>query len=165
MENQSLLTKLGQWHQKIDAFFDGSFQRNKSNMACADGCDKCCKVERSVFSIEAELIREHVKDNPILESSENEPGQCAFLTNGRCSVYAVRPSICRSHGLVLQQDDGISHCELNFLKGLPPKQDWLGGQMADTVLSTMQIAHEKNGGRAERISLRELWRELTTSAN
>lgn len=89
-------------------------------------------------------------------------GQCAFLYDGRCSIYEARPSICRSHGLVLMTESGVSHCELNFTDELPPKEDWLSSKTADTVLSTLQIGFEKSGGESERVDLRSLWRELTS---
>ncbi len=74
-------------------------------------------------------------------------------------------SICRSHGLALLTDSGVSHCELNFNEELPAKEDWLSQNTADTVLSTLQIAYEKAGHSAERVSLRLLWRELTSGNN
>src|SRR5690606_12272526 len=140
-----LLEKLGEWHAKLEAFFDKVHKNNQTQMKCASGCDKCCRVERTVFGIEADLIRTYVGSNPISKTTESEVNVCAFLENGRCSIYPVRPSICRTHGLVLRHGDEISHCDLNFVEELPPKEDWLSGDTADTVLSTLQIAYERSG--------------------
>lgn len=159
---QELLLKLNQWHEKLDAFFAQSFAKNASKMKCAEGCDLCCQVERSVFAIEAQAIRQYVAAHGLAQTQENQLGHCAFLKDGKCSVYGARPSICRTHGLVLKHQEGHSHCDLNFTQGLPPTQDWLSSETADTVLSTLQIAYEKQTGDSERISLRELWRELTS---
>lgn len=161
MKNE-LLNKLQQWHAKLAQFFDQSFARNQHNMACAQGCDRCCHVERSVFTIEADLIRKFVLERKPSLPDNAQAGRCAFLAfDGKCSVYEVRPSICRSHGLVLKHAESLSHCELNFLDGLPEREDWLASETADTILSTLQIAYEKAGATSERVALYDLWRELT----
>ncbi len=164
MNEKAILDQLKVWHQKLSGFFEQSFVKNQTLMKCSSGCDKCCLVERSVFPIEAELIRRYVATNPIENRAESAVGSCAFLELGRCTVYDVRPSICRTHGLVIQQEDGISHCELNFTSQLPPKSDWMSGKTSDTVLTTLQIAFEKTGAGSSRVELRKLWRELTKEA-
>ncbi|MBH47191.1 MAG: hypothetical protein CME71_03370 [Halobacteriovorax sp.] len=156
---QQLLVNLKQWQQKLSNFFSASMAKNSRHMKCGEGCSACCHVERTVFPIEAELIRQTY---PRLSArQESAPGQCAFLLEGSCTIYDARPSICRSHGLALLTDSGVSHCELNFTEELPPKEDWLSQNTADTVLTTLQIAYEKAGYPHERVSLRLLWRELT----
>ena len=165
MNKELVLDQLKSWHQKLSQFFEQSFVKNQSLMKCASGCDQCCRGERSVFSVEAELIRRHIKQYPLSPRPENPAGICAFLDNGQCTIYEVRPSICRTHGLVIQQEDGISHCELNFEKTLPDKSDWLSGKTSDTVISTLQIAYEKLDEGESRIELRRLWCELTKEAN
>lgn len=162
---QQLLEKLGEWHAKLEAFFDQAFKQSRGQMKCASGCDQCCRVERTVFGIEADLIRAYVATNSLPSKPESEANTCAFLDQGHCTIYHVRPSICRTHGLVLKHGAEISHCDLNFQDELPPKGNWLSSETADTVLATLQIAYERVGGEGRRISLRELWRELTKSAS
>ena len=89
-------------------------------VACASGCDFCCYSQVSIIPLEALLMDGFVKaqfsSNQIfalrgridrscamaagksfeqIHAMKNDR-PCVFLESGRCSVYQVRPSICRS---------------------------------------------------------------------
>gem|GEM_PF-771222 len=52
------------------------------------------------------------------ERTGEEEGNCIFLDKGLCTIYPVRPLICRTHGYpIVVQSDGevrVDHCPRNF---------------------------------------------------
>ncbi len=42
---------------------------------------------------------------------DNHDTVCPFLVSGRCSVYPVRPSICRGYGRMMRTDEGAFYCD------------------------------------------------------
>ncbi len=76
-------------------------------MKSCDGCrhevqtNACCTIVRATHT-EAKRIRRYVSDNAI-EWQVNEGNiQCGFLRDGQCSIYEVRPWICRAFGVIKQ---------------------------------------------------------------
>jgi Fe-S-cluster containining protein len=79
-------------------------------LACKEGCDNCCRVNKDIpvypielvgiywFSTEkaAQPIREILKKQ-LLSHTKSDP--CPFLINNSCSVYIVRPASCRQFGV------------------------------------------------------------------
>lgn len=69
-------------------------------VACRRGCSACCHYNVHLYPIEAELIEKHtgfkkVKGpHPVLDFT-GVP--CVFLKDGQCSIYDVRPMVCRKH--------------------------------------------------------------------
>jgi len=86
-------------------------------MQCAQGCASCCILE-SVTPLEASVIERFLQENPIPMSAplQERPETCIFLRDNACIIYAVRPIICRTHGLpLLYPERGeIEVCPLNF---------------------------------------------------
>lgn len=79
---------------------------------CAKGCSFCCHMNVAISSYEAELIGKTIGKAPIKISIKEmvkkfEHGDvdrleyvrtpCVFLKEGKCSIYTVRPSVCRTH--------------------------------------------------------------------
>jgi uncharacterized protein len=135
MTNQHLVTL----RKRVDAHFEAAVARTPAGFACREGCDRCCQVRFSVFEVEAAPIRRALAElervDPGLRERIREQGRdpgasaCALLVDGRCSVYAERPLICRSHGLPIatadpDDPDGpltLDHCPLNFVDLAPPR--------------------------------------------
>jgi Fe-S-cluster containining protein len=76
--------------------------------ACNAGCSHCCSMPTLIYQYEAEQLAEvsgrpFKKLNPrshtaVMARAVEFHGQvCPFLSQGRCSVYEVRPMICRLH--------------------------------------------------------------------
>ena len=93
---------------------------HQSHLACRAGCDLCC-MDYSIFPVEFysiadQLSKQNLKlDLPAVNKGEN----CAFLKDHKCTIYAERPIICRTHGLPLlyvneEEEWELSACELNF---------------------------------------------------
>jgi Fe-S-cluster containining protein len=92
---------------------------DSSHVACGPGCDRCCVVNVSVLAPESDAIAEYLRQtlSPSALCSQREKlntlynhtrwlddeeriisnHRCAFLdSHGSCSVYPVRPLLCRS---------------------------------------------------------------------
>ncbi|MBV8534911.1 MAG: YkgJ family cysteine cluster protein [Alphaproteobacteria bacterium] len=101
--------------------------RKEPGFACAAGCAWCCHQQVAVAPAEAVAIARHVLQNfppPALAALKSRlagldrrtrglgvarraelKAACAFLEDGRCTIYAVRPLRCRG---VYSRDAG--HC-------------------------------------------------------
>ncbi len=45
------------------------------------------------------------------EMFDNESTTCPFLFDGRCSIYPVRPLVCRSYGRMMRTEDDSLYCQ------------------------------------------------------
>ena len=45
------------------------------------------------------------------ELFDNESTTCPFLFDGRCSIYPVRPLVCRSYGRMMRTEDDSLYCQ------------------------------------------------------
>lgn len=79
------------------------------NSACRNGCSECCYQPVFLSPIEVVIISDYKRIsrlyNPIindkqsmLEAQKKYMGvKCPFLLNSKCSIYPVRPLVCRLH--------------------------------------------------------------------
>lgn len=85
---------------------------------CRKGCSSCCILE-SVFPVEAYIISSSLADRS--EPGEfrftETPGRCVFLKDDCCSIYSLRPVICRTHGYPVYVEGKADFCPENF-KGM-----------------------------------------------
>ncbi|MFV8756076.1 YkgJ family cysteine cluster protein [Nannocystaceae bacterium ST9] len=140
-----LRATLVQLRRRVDEHFDAALARTPSGFACREGCWSCCRPRFSVFEIEALGIREALAElDPELrervreQGRDAELGHCALLVEGRCSVYAQRPVICRSHGLAVMTDEGVvDHCELNYVGVEVPRASVLVLEAVNRPLGVM----------------------------
>jgi len=116
--------------RKLLAAVDGKCARQEAELAgqiaCKAGCHHCCRRIPTILPIERAWIRETAKANDgSIESvrpekdlrSDLHPGEplCGHLDAlGLCRIYAARPLICRTHGMLILSDDGLDHCPWNF---------------------------------------------------
>lgn len=103
-------------HNKIDNWFSQAVKEGSKRgkyIICKKGCSHCCHSEILVSEIEFELIAKFVKDfsvkfdKDLLEKQQLpmekfrqldwEDKKCVFLKNNTCSIYPVRPIVCRIH--------------------------------------------------------------------
>lgn len=95
-------------------------QQHAANITCQAGCSGCCLPGLSIFPVEAAAISlalaQLAEDNPALRQRVREQSQtalgdpetqehCPLLVDDLCSIYAVRPVICRSHGYPIHFQD------------------------------------------------------------
>lgn len=79
---------------------------------------KCC-MKFSVLPVEAALINETTRKVKLKQAGDDT--NCVLLLKDRCSIYDIRPIICRTQGLpiaYIDEDAGsieVSACQLNFV--------------------------------------------------
>jgi uncharacterized protein len=89
------------------------------HLACRAGCDQCC-MDFGLLPVEYHAILLEAGD--ALQHGRNDAGEgeCPFLTDHHCLIYAHRPIICRTQGLPLlflnDEQWELSACELNFTR-------------------------------------------------
>jgi hypothetical protein len=148
---------------KVDAFFDRVSARYAERLRCGEGCSSCCGFHLTVSPVEAAALEAGIATLPanvrrtLAERGRalaGAAGPCPALdSEGRCSVYAWRPIVCRTHGVPMrvpgdarlpvlgdgvgaagdEQTGGLAVCHLNF-EGLP-----LSDVDADCVLNLESI--------------------------
>jgi uncharacterized protein len=78
--------------------------------ACKSGCSHCCHIPVNLTKAEAEVLGKAIGRKPVPLASHTPPDQstefqpCSFLVDDDCSIYKDRPSVCRTH-LNMDQDD------------------------------------------------------------
>lgn len=115
---------------RLDAFSERVMRRYPDMLQCKLGCDDCCQRDLSLFPIEADGLVEQARSLPSeridqllvrarAALADDEAG-CPFLDatarGGACTVYPVRPVVCRSQGLpmLLPEQNSLSLCPHNF---------------------------------------------------
>ncbi len=155
---------------RVDDHFSRARARHAASMRCRTGCEACCHVRLTVFTIEAERIAEALRAleerDPDLRArirrQADDPthaDRCPLLVDGRCATYSERPLICRSHGLpVVADDDGervTSCCPLNFGDRPFPPDATLNLDAVNRPLAVMATVWD---GRGDRVCLADLAR-------
>ncbi len=100
--------------------------RLAARIGCRPGCSDCC-MAFSVLPLEAAFLAEALAGRTVRAAGQD--GRCGFLQDGLCTLYAVRPVICRTQGMALayidevRQSVEVSACPLNFPEDDPLDQD------------------------------------------
>ena len=99
-DNASAQAKLGRIYALVDEFAE----HRTPYVACRRGCADCCRMNVEVTSVEAARIAAGTGRpvRPLTQSKAHAPtefaGQpCPFLVDNACSIYALRPYVCRHH--------------------------------------------------------------------
>lgn len=160
-----------QLHENITQFFDRFHSKYRDEMKCGKGCSKCCVGGLTVFPTEAQYIADWVlglsepEQDELLKIWQNDVSRhvsrsdrCSFLINDICTIYPVRPVLCRGQGLPMRvratanqsEEDSenfeLSLCELNFSDEakIPAVSDWLDLDRVNVLLSVAQKYAEKS---------------------
>jgi Fe-S-cluster containining protein len=117
---------------------------SKAQHACASGCYFCCYLPVDVLAPEAFLIAVHLQQ--MLSRAElaalvyrlGTHGQqdfgarpCVFLADGRCSIYEVRPMVCRGYNSLSKE-----RCEAYYHDAsvdLTGTKDRVAGRLAEAM--------------------------------
>jgi len=121
---------VGQIAQLLDQAAN-HLQGGGARLACRTGCNFCCHLRVSVLPHEAialfrylqsrmpaaaaaaEQVRVRVRHN--VRTAPTAPRACAFLVDGECAAYEVRPSACAAYHSMSRE-----RCEQSFLDpGVP----------------------------------------------
>ena len=162
------LVLVAQLHQIVDELTAPLVQRHHGRLRCGRGCSACCTDGLTVFTLEAEHIRQ--RHAQLLEQGQPGPTTgCAFLDEqGACRIYADRPYVCRTQGLPLRWIEEQAPevfvelrdiCPLNApgepLEDLPKHDCWAIGPVEDK-LAQLQRAFDPDG-ELTRVPLRSLF--------
>ncbi len=155
--------------EKAEKEFERFFNKYKENMDCGRGCSSCCISGLNVFAWEASIItdwffdlspeeKENWKRSQALPSRPASGSQgdkaCAFLRQGECTIYEVRPSLCRTQGMALsyQQNEKVLRdwCPLNFKEegSEPLENDDLNLDALNQMLAKAQFLYEQENPEA-----------------
>lgn len=100
LENSSPKSKLRKVYKLVDELGEAA----TPFIACKKGCSACCKMNVSISSVEAEQIAKYTQKNirHLKRSIAHAIGHfsgiaCPFLIENVCSIYEVRPYMCRAH--------------------------------------------------------------------
>ncbi len=91
--------------------------RFSQTLQCRAGCTECC-MSFSVLPLEAAFIGKRLKEKQPTQKQEGTG--CMLLSGDLCSIYDIRPIICRTQGLPIAYIDDnsgcieVSACLLNF---------------------------------------------------
>ena len=131
-----------QVHQGMSATIDAL--PSKAQHACAPGCSFCCYLPVDVLAPEAFRIAAYLKQT----RSPGEMGEllyrlgahgqpdfgvrpCVFLADGHCSIYEVRPMVCRGYNsLSKERCEAYYHDASVDLKGT---KDRVAGRLAEAM--------------------------------
>ena len=104
---------------------DTIFEQQREYICCCEGCSSCCEegmypyseLEFRYLMIGFRQLSDEEKEQVISETKklleiykekncECFMHKCPFLINKKCSVYNYRGFICRTHGLITENDSG-----------------------------------------------------------
>lgn len=122
---ETVLGNYTQLVERVDALCRSIESALGEQITCSAGCSECCTAI-TLFPVEAAAIRTAVAALPANEAvavrrhvaGHADGERCPLLSHHRCLLYAVRPIICRTHGLpILFTEDTnqrVDCCPLNL---------------------------------------------------
>lgn len=116
-KTDEIITQYYKLRNYCDSFFEIVYSTFQSEMKCKKRCSLCCTLE-SVLVLEGSIITSYLEKHEPKSFLQKED-RCLFLDKGLCSIYPVRPIICRTHGLVLYDSEKstlASSCDLNYVE-------------------------------------------------
>lgn len=156
---------------------------------CKKGCGKCCEVAGTVQQLiateaEAIAIGKAAGREPILSAGRGLSGilfgvqkaaPCPFLEDGACTVYDVRPAVCRAYQCNgqdqwVKSEQAIVDCTkvaTGIIENSEPCADlraWFPEDVASAMARHDKIAFQFSGGKdstALLLSMRGYWDRMT----
>ena len=145
---------------KVDDFSGQMYSRYPTRFACRAGCDGCCQTERVVSDMEYDALAGAVAaleedTRARLAAAAEAAGPdapCPLLLDARCSVYAERPVVCRSHGMPILMEGKRDVCPLNeFELDALPSEHLLSVDTLTAILVAVNALYcQETGGDVER---------------
>lgn len=116
---RSISTEAAQWVREYNSFY-GSFNFG-DGIFCGDDPDA---VNPSEFAGRIAHTRYEMVINAF---NSEKPRKCPFLHKGLCSIYPVRPGMCRAHF----QTDNVNECVENHMRTGDPESRLLLNKLFD----------------------------------
>jgi Fe-S-cluster containining protein len=158
--------------EDVDLQCEKLTETHSIHLRCAPGCNKCC-MDFSIFPVEFFSILKENGNKKVNIRSVAFKGKCLFLIDGLCSIYELRPIICRTHGLPLismgEEEWELSYCELNFNSGDLPEfkdsntfpQDLFNSKLFLLNREFVNSLGDKRYSETDLLSLRDLAFKIT----
>ena len=141
-QDTTVLALVRQVHDDMTAAIEAL--PSKAQHACAAGCDFCCYLPVDVLTPEALRIAAYLEQTRSPEELATlvyrlgAQGQhdfgirpCVFLAKGRCSIYEVRPMVCRGYNSLSKERCEAYHHDASVdLKGT---KDRVAGRLAEAM--------------------------------
>jgi len=181
-----------------DTLTDWAVRRPSEPISCLTcTLHGCCKQQVMVGFYEGVLIADHLaktgRDTPKLRktlraSARAQDGlshsewfednrSCVFIADGRCSIYDVRPAVCRGHFVITPPDDCDGDGRVNYLSithaisdrcsefyqglaplmGLDPGAALYFGRLPRVVLRMLKAREAKTWGHWAKRVIRQGW--------
>lgn len=154
LEPDEALARYRELVAKVDATFAAIHSKHAAQMQCGRGCTSCCKPGLTVCAVENATIREYLSTHPVAPAGDRTDRCSMLASDGACTIYPVRPLVCRSHGAPLafkeQGQERRDVCPLNFatsaadagavLEALSP-QDCINLDTLNTLLALINKAY------------------------
>jgi Fe-S-cluster containining protein len=166
-----IINRYQQLRDYCDAFWDRVYKKYAVEFACAPGCATCCELP-SVNYLEAYLMAGIIETGPQQHAPTRAQGPCPFLANDRCTVYASRPLICRTHGLLLKSETYsyalTVSCPFNFTRSdtgaIDPAYVLAIDKISDNLARLNAAFCLLNDGTVKKAADRVLLRDLASGA-
>lgn len=103
-----------EFYKRLDKQIAKNITEHDIKLDCQKGCSHCCKLRVEIFGYEAVAIAKYIQDtfsdedkevciSKLNEASIKAKGlqpethfvPCAFLKDNSCSIYEMRPAMCR----------------------------------------------------------------------
>jgi Fe-S-cluster containining protein len=140
--NTAVLQLAEQVHRRMSATIDAL--PSKAQHACAPGCFFCCYLPVDVLAPEAFRIAAHLQQTRwpgelaeleyrlgVYSQHDFGTRPCVFLAHGHCSIYQVRPMVCRGYNsLSKERCEAFYHDASIDLRGT---KDGVAGRLAEAM--------------------------------
>ena len=82
------------------------------NGECPENCGRCCTDFLPISDYEVNVIKKYIKKKSLHPINGDESDKCPFLQDtGRCSIYSIRPEICRKFACNRSGVAGFNHSD------------------------------------------------------
>lgn len=96
--------------EKLYSFMGVLYKHVNKYTPCKKGCSDCCSYYVTISDIEIQFIEKNNKKikrkKQFNTDSKGVGTPCLFLEKGVCSIYELRPYVCRRH-VVFAPDNGV----------------------------------------------------------
>jgi Fe-S-cluster containining protein len=138
------LSLAASFQSHLDKVIQKALEKTEYKISCRKGCCFCCYQHVEISDHEAQLILEWCRDKKIKIDWEylkkqisytrnnwinQEHKKCVFLKKGLCSIYDIRPMVCRKYFVTSEPED----CKMDVLREVSVFAD----MEAETVVSAI----------------------------
>lgn len=134
--DKSIYKTVKEFYKRLDKQISRNIEEHNIRLICSKGCSHCCTLRVEVFGYEVIAIARHIRETfsaeelaevtgKLAEASNNAKGlrmeehfvPCALLKDGTCSIYEMRPAMCRKFSS-LSLESCLDNCQAAENKGL-----------------------------------------------